>query len=445
MTVHHFVSDQDQDLRFLAHVLRKADEIREDLGSANELFDEAARRRLVDGESAPLVQGDLDRRILQARGRAAIEADDTVAPGGDGTSAGENLRALAEEIDLDPVTLRDTLEAAMAIGSGRPQLDCAPAHTCRVVNPGLPGWSELIDDSLRRRTRTSSLGPVPRIAFSTEPFLDYVGGRQVFRPKPDMLLMHLSHPMMQRALSALVRRRFPGTGDEVSRWTVRRSSLPVGADGVVVFSIEELAVNDLREMFHHWVRIAAFPVSRGVLGAPWPVAAARALRDGRPARDEHSRERAREIFEDVEADLKTYLVRHAEDLTVNLRSVLEQVGAQARRDEDERYRSRQGEVSALIEENTLAKLEREIARLKHEKQQGMLFDADQRLEDIERSIEEKQEEIKRRTRHYEEVRGQLERERQRILGHLLPMRHAMAGEAQAFPVCIEVHLPEEAR
>jgi len=32
VTVHHFVTDQDQDLAFLAHVLRKADEIREDLG-----------------------------------------------------------------------------------------------------------------------------------------------------------------------------------------------------------------------------------------------------------------------------------------------------------------------------------------------------------------------------------------------------------------------------
>lgn len=49
VTVHHFISEQDQDLRFLAHVIGKADDIREDLGSANELFDEAAHRRLVDG------------------------------------------------------------------------------------------------------------------------------------------------------------------------------------------------------------------------------------------------------------------------------------------------------------------------------------------------------------------------------------------------------------
>ena len=38
MTVHHFVSDQDHDLKFLAHAIAKADEIREDLGSANFLM-----------------------------------------------------------------------------------------------------------------------------------------------------------------------------------------------------------------------------------------------------------------------------------------------------------------------------------------------------------------------------------------------------------------------
>ena len=43
--VHHFVSEADADLQFLAHVIHKADEIREDLGSVNEVFDRAAHRR----------------------------------------------------------------------------------------------------------------------------------------------------------------------------------------------------------------------------------------------------------------------------------------------------------------------------------------------------------------------------------------------------------------
>ena len=117
---------------------------------------------------------------------------------------------------------------------------------------------------------------------------------------------------------------------------------------------------------------------------------------------------------------------------------------QALKREGERYRSRQGEVSTLMAENTLGKLEREIYKLKLERDQGQLFDETDRLDRIDRSIEERQAEIDRRTRHYQEVRRQLEDERKRVLNHLLPKRHTMSGAAHAFPVCIEVRLPQGA-
>jgi superfamily II DNA or RNA helicase len=442
VTVHHFVSDQDHDLKFLAHVIGKADEIREDLGSANELFDEAAHRRLVEGEALDAVQRDLDRQVEAARGRAAIEADNTISTASEIDGPAHDLEAIAAEVDLDAPALRDTLEAAMAIRVGRPQLDCSEEQkTCRVLNPGLPGWSEVIDDSLRLRMGKDSRGPVARVAFSPEPFLEDVGGRQIFGPRPDVLLMHLSHPMLQKALSSLTRRRFPGTGDSVSRWSVRIGGVPKDAEALLLLSAEELAVNDLRESFHHWVRTLAFPVRDGSLGELLPHRPALELRGALAThRDEHH-ERARELLEDVEPDLRRILGDHAEKLTAELRAQLELDGEQARKQEDERYRSRQGEVSSLIAENTLAKLEREVEKLKTDRAQGQLFEEAERLEKIDRSIEEKQEEITRRTRHYEEVREQLERERERILRHLLPKRHAMSGEAQVFPVCIEVRLP----
>jgi len=448
VTVHHFVSDQDQDLRFLAHVLRKADEIREDLGSANELFDEAAHRRLVDGESAAAVQADLDRRVTAAIGRAAMDADDTVHSGAQGRAAGEQLEALASEIDLDRTSMRDTLESAMAIRAGRPQLAClAPEHTCKILDPGLLGWAEVIDESLRRSTGRGGRGPVMRVAFSPEPFLTDVGGRVVFSPRPDVQLLHLSHPMLQRALSTLTRRRFPGTGtnDEVSRWTVRLNGIPRGTDALLLLSLEELAVNQLRETFHHWVRTLAIPVTNGRLGEPLDHRPALVLRKAEATQNPAHHARARELVDDLAPDLKRLLMQHAERLTGALQAQLAVTGDEARAQEEERYRSRQGEVSTLISENTLAKLEREIERLKADRQQGFLFDEAAQLAAIDRSIEERQAEIARRTRHYEEVRAQLERERERIIKNLLPRRHAMPAPAQVFPVAIEVRLPGGAR
>jgi vacuolar-type H+-ATPase subunit I/STV1 len=120
---------------------------------------------------------------------------------------------------------------------------------------------------------------------------------------------------------------------------------------------------------------------------------------------------------------------------------LEAEGVRARKREDERYRSREAEVSILITETTLAKLEREVEALRKEQRQGTLFDEAGRLDTIERSIEEKQEEIARRTRHHQEVREQLAAERERIQQHILPRRHTLSGSAQVFPVTIEVRLP----
>ena len=442
VTVYHFVTDRDQDLNFLAHVIRKADEIREDLGSANELFDEAAHRRLVAGESVAAVQADLDRRIAAARGRAAVEADATIETGAEGRAADERLHALAAELDLDPDSLRDTLEGAMATRGGRPQIELRPDDsTYRVLNPALSGWSEIIDETLRRNIGRGSRGPVARLAFSPEPFLEQVGERRIFCPRPDIFFIHLSHPMLQRALASLTRRRFPGGGEEVSRWTVRQDDVPPGAEALVLLSIEELAVNELRETFHHWVRTIIFPVRGGILGEPLAHRPARELRLIAAASDEQLCTSARELLDEVTPELKRYLADYTAKLSANLKSSLETTGIQARRQEEERYRSRQGEVSTLIAENTLGKLEREIEKLQRERRQGLLFDEEALLDAIDRSIVEKQAEITRRTRHYEEVRIQLEKERERIVRYLLPRRHALSSTAQVFPVAIEVRLP----
>ncbi len=442
VTIHHFATDQDQDLRFLTHVIRKADEIREDLGSANELFDEAAHRRLVQGEGVATVQADLDQRIAAARGRASVDADASAETGADGRAADDRLRDLAAEIDHDPDALRDTLEGAMAIRGGRPQFQSGPeGGTYRLLNPGLSGWSEIIDETLRRNAGRGSRGAVSRLAFSPDPFMEQVGERQIFCPRPDVSFLHLSHPLMQRSLAALTRRRFPGGGEEVSRWTVRQGEVPPGVEAIVLVGLEELAVNDLRETFHHWVRTILFPIRKGVLGEPLAHRPARELRRATAVSDEKIRNNARDLLDEVVPDLKRFLTDYAAKLTSSLKGQLASAGVQARRREEERYRSRQGEVSSLIAENTLGKLEREIEKLQTERRQGLLFDEEAQIDAIDRSIEEKKEEIARRTRHYEEVRIQLERERERIVRVLLPRRHAMPAAAQVFPVAIEVRLP----
>ncbi len=481
VTVHHFLSDDDPDLKFLDHVIRKADEIREDLGSVNELFDTAAHKRLVEGEDLARVQFELDHGLSTERERARDQgipglfsradpghAGAPFAPGRVDTPAASGsapdalLRQLAREIDFHPAALRQTLETAMAMTSGRPQLDRAPtphnddgngaADFWRLLHPDLPGWRDTIDESLRTASRDGVAGPIRRLAFDADSLLRKIGGRDVFSPRPEVALLHLAHPLIERALRALTLRRLPGPA-EAARWTVRRGGVPRGMDALILLSLEELAVNELRETFHHWVRTIVLPVRGGALENPMAHVTARNL-----ARSEHGDqgdpearqpesptpaelEQARGIFHQVEADLEAAVTHHAEDLTGSLQAQLQADGANALRDANERYRSRQGEVSELIEQQSVKRLEREIATLRRSLAQGRLFDQRRDLERIADSIQDRKREIDRRRRHYEDAREQLEGERRRIVDRLLPKRHALAGEAQAFPVTVEVRLP----
>ena len=442
VTVHHFVSDTDPDLRFLDHVIRKADEIREDLGSVNEIFDRATHRRLIRGEDAMTVQAELDGNLFAARGTAIIEVGNTLGSDGDETHESARLEAMAQEIDLDPDTLCETLDAAMSIGRQRPQIKVAEEPGFyRVSNPDLPGWRDVIDDAVRLSTPSGVLGPMPRLAFSPEHFIERLGRLSVFLPRRDALLMHLAHPLLQRSLSVLTRRRYPGD-QQVSRWTVRIGDVPVHADAVILLSVEELAVNELRETFHRWVRTLAFPVRDGELGKMLAHMPAQKHRGARSATNGADRQRAADTLEEVTAELRLWLREYTSKLTESLRRQLGADEQAARRREDERYRQRQGEVSALIEQSTVARLEREIEQLKSDRRQGRLFNEDDLLTEIDQSIEQREEEIARRRHHYEEIRQQLQRERTRILDHLLPARYAIAGSAQVFPVAVEVRLKE---
>ncbi|MEX0774752.1 MAG: DISARM system SNF2-like helicase DrmD [Phycisphaeraceae bacterium] len=440
---YHFASDQHADLKFMDYLIRKIDQIREDLGATGDLFDEATHRRLIEGEEVAVVQQALDLGLSKVKSATAVPVDDTVREAGASTDdrAKEQLDALAQELDLDATACHSTLETALAQGVGHPQLGEPDAlGRFDLKQPDLPGWKDLIDQSIRLQSPGGALGPVPRLTFSPDAFMVKAGPRTVFRPRRDTLMLHLSHPIMQKATGALTRLRFPGPMS-VSRWAVRLAQLPKGTDAQIVMHLEELAVNELRETFHHWVRTIQIPVKAGELQPPLPHEPAIKLRKATPCRDEALTAKAAEMLDDLQPELGQVIAAWRKSLTEKLVGQLAEDGEQALKDEEQRYQSRQGEVSTLIAENTLAKLEREIGQLKAQRKQGLLFGTQSDIDALDRSIEMRQEELSRRRAHYEEIREQLARERERIVKVLLPKRYALQGEIQVFPVAVEIRLP----
>jgi hypothetical protein len=357
--VFHFTSEDDADLKFLAQVVEKVNTIREELGSMGEVFDAAFQRRFTDLEDSDRVVDGLNAAIAGRRGRTAIPRPVETEVG---QVEAQALAKLAEEIDLSPKTLQDTLEIALGLGGmGLPRFE--PLDTqgrVRLKAPIPPKWESLVDDYLRLEAKKGERGPLPAIVFDPQHFIQYRNHRPVFRTAKDTTLLHLGHPLYHHALSLFARARFPGGMENPpSRWLVRYGEVPVGADAVLLLTVEELAVNELREPFHHWVRTVQLPIINGSLAAPLPHRPARMDRaSNQPPTDEMVRQ-ARDLWEDLELEVKETLRQLSQQLTTQLREQLQTAGKVALRDEKERFKTRLQEVEKAMQENTLQKLERE--------------------------------------------------------------------------------------
>jgi hypothetical protein len=360
----------------------------------------------------------------------------------DEADGGAHLTNIAAELDLDPESLRRTLDVALGIRVGCPRLVGPDARGRFGLRDPIPAdWEELIDETLRLATTSKVVGALPAVVFDASRLIQQRNGRPIFRPQRDTALLHLGHPLFHRALALFARARFPGTAETATRWTVRRGEVPPGVDALLLLTVEELAVNELRESFHHWVRTLRFPVAKDGLGSLLPHVAPAEDRSVATLQSTQDILRARELWDEIRQEARRAVTDWAASLTQRLRTALATEQTVATQRERERFQSRQGELSHLIQEQSLARLEREVEQLVAEQQQGVLFDTDHRLADLARSQRAKEEELARRRGHYEELRRLLERERERVLGVLLPRRYAMRGDAQVFPVAIEIRLP----
>jgi hypothetical protein len=210
----------------------------------------------------------------------------------------------------------------------------------------------------------------------------------------------------------------------------------------VLVTLEELAVNDLRETFHHWVRTVVYAVTAGRLGPVLAHVSADQL--GLDASDTPSPRllnRARDLYLDLEDYLRAQLAAHSSRLTACLRDELASESKLARDREQSRFQSRQAELSSLITERRLDKLERELDLLRAE-EGSLLFDPDGYVARLRLSADDKQAELARIRRQTEDLREQLTRERDRIMNQLLPRRYALRGEAQCLPVTVEIRFRE---
>jgi superfamily II DNA or RNA helicase len=430
----HFDSTDDASMRFLGKVLKKRSQTREDNVVTDEIFAQALLAHFEHDEDADEADLRLERSIASAKqAQADVVSDLTDGPALPGQEDRERLEALRSELDLSPTSLRETLDTAMAIDAGRPRLTPDGHGRDRLAHPIPAVWQEVVDLTLRDG---GPKGPLLALVFDPEHYVQDRSGRPVFLPEPDSRLLHLGHALYHRVMSTFARYRFPGGPKAATRWGARVGGVPPGADAVVLLTLEELAVNELREPCHHWVRTVALPVTGDKLGEPLAHKAPAGWATDAKAGDLN---KARLVWDEVESLVKVYAQKLQAERTKDLKLRLVEAGKLVTAHEKKRFERRRKELEKAAGENQIERLQKEIEKLKTKSLQ-LSFHAEEN-EALLRQVSDREAEIGLRRRHYDEVLRRLAEEEKRTLEQVLPPRYSLRGEARVYPIAIEIRLP----
>ncbi len=433
VTIFHFDSPDDASVRFLGKVLAKRSQTREDRVATDDLFAAAILSHFENDESPEYVEAELDRQIKTGSVPDDIPESQAI-PGADEQARLDTLRA---DVDLSPTTLRETLETALSIGAPTPKLprfeqDAKGRDRLKRPVPAL--WTELVDATIRMQLPKGGRGALPAVVFDPSYYVRDLAGRPVYLPEKDSRLLHLGHEMYHRVMTTFARYRFPGAVDSASRWVVRRGEVPDGLDGIVQLTVEELAVNDLREPCHHWVRTLRYAVRDGELAERLPDIPAGALPQGVAG----DTDEAQELWEDVSKELKRSIGSLQEDLQARIKAQIAEAKDAVVALEEERFDRRIEEIRRE-RENTASQVARDAERQRRRLAGGVLFPELRRK--MERELSELEAEVTLRRAHYNTWLATMSREKKRVMNEVLPRRYAMRGKARVYPIAVEIRLP----
>jgi hypothetical protein len=437
VVVYHFTCEQNLDLAFLATIVEKVQQIREDLGSMGEVFDRAFQRRLLDGEEVRTVVSDLELDIKRRQARINVPAMDTA-------TIDEDIARYRAALGFTPEAFKLFIDRAIASKSAPPPRMTGPDSACkyRLKLPLPSDWKRLIEDEIADPESRA----IPALIFDGMACIEQIHGRPLFKVPADSRLLHLGHPLVREALAVWSHRRYEAWVDRkggAGPWTVHRGKLTGGTRALLRLTVEELAVNELREAFHHWVRVWECEIdAEGRLKSPTPFigqsSGTKALvRDA--STDSQLIESARQIFMDIEDTMADAFASIRENLNTSLKPLLAIATKEEIGKEKVRLDARIAEIDIAMKDANVRAISKELDALIAEGETWLFEEISQDEAERKRRLEE---ELELRKRRYRELRDFLKNEQKRLLEEVLPRRYSLAGAIQVFPVGVELVLPE---
>lgn len=442
VSVHYFRCNEEEDMDFLFYVAQKVEQVRQDLGSVERIFDAAVQRHF-EGKKASLDQIDLLVKQQQESNPANKElTHETPGEIADlSKRASELLEMTDTRLGISPDALVDILRAAIAV-EGQGSLEEITGRTGYYrLKPPLR-WEGLARQTLTVGSRTDRM----ELVFDSALVEEEINNRRVMRIKKHQVLLRLGHPIMRQAMATLCRQLHdPESHNAIFRWSVaalRRT----GFEALMVFHYTLTGINELREPLHDEVLSTVLRIEGDRL-----VPVEQDFQQTVLHSEFHPLKSSARL-DDWLRTIRGHWFQHKTGLEellrgreLEMRKVFEgRAKAALSRELDaakESYRYRLKELQDRSREQEIDKLARQIAEISADNQQGVLFEEirEASQEDI-RTLEEQRDILRQDIQRTREL---VEKERDHRTKVVLPKRFQLR-EVRVLPLGLIYLVPATA-
>jgi molybdopterin converting factor small subunit len=440
--VHHFVSDQVEDLKFLDLVVRKVDTVRGDLGSIGKVLDEAVMEYFAKGK----IDGkEIERRIGITEDLADDRRD--LKGGLHGSekeyhSAVDAFKTTQDSLGLTEDRLIRVFDEAIKIEQG--ELIRETDGTIRIRKNPLT-WKRLIETSLLL-SDDGHLGAQPKLVFTPERVQEIINGRVMFMPRKDTRLMMLGHPLMQKAVSTFSRKIWEPPSKNLAKWTIEETTLPQDIPFIFTLIFQVSLRNKLGERFDigvleipvtinkipqiippdQWQRIQKQPVGFFNLEKNWDKSWGKILTGWQHVKSFANNER-QQVIEQVLRVSEKKLAKELKN-QVSIHKAL--------------FEERKKSLEMQKDSRTIEKIRKELLSAT-ERAAQLTFSEDLNLQYRQKYQELKEKlsdaDWERQHSHVEMLKKRLAEEEQRIIERVLPRRFTLDNDGvEVLPIAVHV-------
>lgn len=429
--IFHYTTEQQAEIEFLSRVIRKVNQVREDLGSVGQVFDEAIEKTFSHG-GMTVSDRELDKRIEDVK-TASHERQDTLSRDGgklkDYQEVLKVFKRTESDLNISPDNLSQLFSNGMKIMGGEVSEEEKGIYR---IEKSPPELKQLIEDSLLI-TKGRLQGSLPKVAFDTSIFEQEKNGRKIYRTKQDTVLLRLNHPIMKRLLGLFEKHMWGEDSDKIKRWTIVKSNETKNTQYEISCFLQ--CTNDLKEILHSEIVTYRYKVENSKL-----VSADGKINTDKELPLEELKKVTPiiagewlDIRDALQKQLDIHRDNHKEDLLKKAKESL----AVSLNEEEDGFKNRKNYLKKQMGVKALTKLRKEIEKQEMAIRQTALFETEKDIDLREKRLRETRWQLEEHERRINGMLDYVEREEKRMLEFILPNRFSIS-HVDLQPVAVKV-------